>query len=56
MNSIDINANMELVKIVWITLNCLLVIYAAVLIIYGKFCRKSEIQCVVMFLLNIRKV
>jgi hypothetical protein len=52
MTNVDIVANMELVKIVWIVLNCLLIIYAIILIIYGKCFRKSEIQSVVNFMIN----
>ncbi len=55
MNNIEIEENMIIVRWVWIGLNILLVIYAAILFIYAKFFRKSEVIVMKTFFI-IRKV
>ncbi len=43
MSDIDIDANMKIVKWVWVSLNLLLVVYAVILFVCAKFFRKSEV-------------
>ena len=43
MNENDLKENMKIVRLVWIILNVLLVIYGTILFLYGRYFKKSEV-------------